>query len=801
MKRSLLILCVLLAGAVGSGVFAWHRLHGGHKAGVDLQAAQVQLHKEVLPLLNQYCWDCHGDGANKGGLNLDGFTNVNAVLAEKKTWERVLSNLRDGSMPPMKKPQPTVDQRELVNKWIEDTLFPVDPRNPDPGRVTLRRLNRMEYNNTVRDLIGVDFKPADDFPSDDVGYGFDNIGDVLSLPPVLLEKYLRAANRIMDEAIVTGPPDATIRHYSPRELQGDHGGDALATLSSNGSMWVEGELRHRGEYDFQVRAYGDQAGDESVRMALRVDGKDLKEFEVKARKSRPEVYSFKAPLEPGKHRFELAFLNDYYKEETKEEKDDRGRVRKEKVIKDRNLQVLHLDVVGPYTTEIPPLPASHTRLFAVTGKSTNEVDRAREILTRFMSRAYRRPAAPAEVDRLLQFVSAAREHGDPFEMGIKAACTAVLVSPHFLFRGELQPEPDNPRSIHPVNEHALASRLSYFLWSTMPDDELTRLANEGRLRKNLEAQVRRMLRDPRADSLVDNFASQWLNLRLLEVVSPDKEKFPGFDEDLRRAMGEETRRFLTYILRDDRSLLELLSADYTFVNGRLAKHYGIQGVTGDEFVKVSLKGTPRGGLLTQASILTLTSNPTRTSPVKRGKYILDNILGTPPPPAPPNVPTLEEKGRKLTGSLRQMMEQHRENPLCSSCHLRMDSIGFSFENFDAVGGWREKDGADVIDPAGVLVTGEKFAGASELRGLLLDKRRPDFLRCVAERTLVYALGRGTEYYDKPALDGITRRLEKRGYKFSELILGIVESAPFQKRRGEGDPTAAPKPTPGAVAQR
>jgi hypothetical protein len=373
-------------------------------------------------------------------------------------------------------------------------------------------------------------------------------------------------------------------------------------------------------------------------------------------------------------------------------------------------------------------------------------------------------------------------------MAMKAACTAVLVSPHFLFRGELQPEPDNPRSIHAINEHALASRLSYFLWSTMPDDELTRLADQGKLRKNLEAQVRRMLRDPRSEALVENFAAQWLNLRLLDVVSPDKEKYPAFDEDLRKAMGEETRRFLTYILREDRNILELLSADYTFANERLAKHYGIEGVTGKEFVKVSVKGTARGGLLTQASILTLTSNPTRTSPVKRGKYILDNLLGTPPPPAPPNVPALDNGGHKLTGTLRQRMEQHRENPLCSSCHARMDAIGFSFENFDGVGGWRERDGEDPIDPSGVLVSGEKFAGATELRTILLTKRRPEFLKCVAERTLVYALGRGVEYYDKPALDSITRRLEKGEYKFSELILGVVESVPFQKRRGEGDPT-------------
>lgn len=791
MIRPILILCVMLAGAMGAGWFAWQRVRAGRDVpSVDVVRAQGQLHKEVLPVLNQYCWDCHGDGASKGGLNLDPFTNVTAVLSDKKTWERILGNLREGTMPPMKKPQPTLEQRELVGHWIEHTLFPVNPKNPDPGRVTLRRLNRVEYNNTVRDLVGVDFKPADDFPTDDIGYGFDNIGDVLSLPPVLLEKYLRAAHRIMDEAVVTGPPDPIIRRYTPKDLQGDQGGDAVATMSSNGAMWVEALLKHAGEYRFRIRAYGDQAGEESVKMALRVDGTVVKEFEVKARKGRPEDFAAKISLEPGKRRVEVAFLNDFYAEEEKETKDGRGRPKKEKVIKDRNLQVLSVECVGPYTDVVPPLPATHVRLFATSAKAKTETERANEILGRFASRAFRRPATTGEIGRLLQFVTQAKEGGDSFEMAIKAACTAVLVSPHFLFRGEVQPEPDNPRSVHPINEHALASRLSYFLWSTMPDDELTRLADQGRLRKNLEGQVRRMLRDERSNSLIENFASQWLNLRLLDVVSPDKEKYPTFDEALRKAMGEETRRFLTYILREDRNVMELLSADYTFANERLARHYGIPGVTGEDFVKVSTKGTPRGGLLTQASILTLTSNPTRTSPVKRGKYILDNVLGTPPPPAPPNVPTLEAEGRKLTGTLRQQMEQHRENPLCSSCHARMDAIGFSFENFDAVGGWREKDGADVIDPSGVLVTGEKFSGAAELRALLLEKRRPEFLRCVAERTLVYALGRGVEYYDKPALDSITRRLEKGGFKFSELILGVVESTPFQKRRGEGDPTLA-----------
>jgi hypothetical protein len=388
----------------------------------------------------------------------------------------------------------------------------------------------------------------------------------------------------------------------------------------------------------------------------------------------------------------------------------------------------------------------------------------------------------------------ADKEGESFENSVKLALEAVLVSPHFLFRGELQPRPRDPNSIHPIDEFALASRLSYFLWSSMPDDELFALAERGKLRKTLDAQVRRMLKESRARALVENFAGQWLQIRNLKLIAPDTVQFPEFDDNLRAAMEKETQLFFEAIMKGDRSVLEFLDSDYTFVNERLARLYGIAGVGGEQFQRVSLKGSQRGGLLTQASILTITSNPTRTSPVKRGKWILDNILGTPPPPPPPDVPDLKEgKEAVLSGTLRQRMEQHRENTLCASCHARMDPIGFGFENFDGIGAWREKDGSFPIDPAGKLVSGETFQGPADLKQILLNRKKEEFLRCLSERLLTYSLGRGLEYYDRKAVDQIAQGLAKSKYKFSSLVLGVVKSAPFQMRRGEEEKDLARNP--------
>ena len=738
-----------------------------------------------MPLLREHCWDCHGDSEAKGGVNFDRHTNLVAVLGDRGTWERVMQTVRSGEMPPKKrKVQPTPEQRTHLTGWIERTLFPIDPDHPDPGRVTLRRLNRVEYNNTVRDLVGVDFQPAADFPQDDVGYGFDNIGDVLSLPPVLLEKYLQAAETILDGAIVSGPLAPKTLRYTPSRIEGHQGGGALATLSTQGEMSVTYEAPVPGEYLFRVQAYGDQAGDEKVRMALKADGGELEAIEVRRGRGNPKLHEHRLRLEPGRHRLAVAFLNDFYRETELVRTNARGKTYKEKKIEDRNLQVEFIEVRGPFSDVVPPIHAQHRRIFFKQPgpKTTNAV--AREILQKFTDRAFRRPATAQELDGLMGLFGRSRDAGDGFEASMKQALTAVLVSPHFLFRGEPQVEPDNPGAVHRISEHALASRLSYFLWSTMPDDELLRLANKGRLRRNLDAQVRRMLADPRSRALVDNFAGQWLQLRTLDIVAPDEKLFPGFDAELRSALRAETEALFEHILRKDRPVTEFLTADYTFVNERLARHYGLKDVAGREFVRVSLQGSGRRGVLTHGSVLTLTSNPNRTSPVKRGKWILENILASPPPPPPPGVPALESK--ETHGTLRQRMDAHRDNPMCASCHAKMDPLGFAFEHFDAVGRFRDKDGDAPVETRGELVSGERFADHEELSRVLSDARQAEFLRCLSEKVLTYALGRGLEYYDRPAVAAIETRLRQRGLRFSALIQAVVESVPFQYRRGDGD---------------
>ncbi|MCX6864031.1 MAG: DUF1592 domain-containing protein, partial [Verrucomicrobia bacterium] len=615
--------------------------------------------------------------------------------------------------------------------------------------------------------------------------------DVLSMPPILLEKYLNAAEAVLDRSIVTGPLTPKARRFAPAQIQGHVGGGALATLSAQGEMFVQYEAPVPGDYVFKVQAYGDQAGDEKVQMALRADGSDLETIEVRRGRGNPKLHEHRMVLKPGNHRLSVAFLNDFYRQTELLKTNAQGKTYTEKKTEDRNLQVEFIEVTGPFSEAVPPLHALHRKVFfkAPGPQTTNQV--AREILQRVTDRAYRRSATPAELDGLMRLFGQARESGDGFEAAVKQALMAVLISPHFLFRGEIQSNPDNPHESHRVSEYALASRLSYFLWSTMPDDELFRLAGQGRLRRNLAGQVKRMLADPKSRALVDNFAGQWMQLRTLDIVSPDEKLFPGFDAPLRAALRRETESLFEHVLRKDRPITEFLTADYTFVNEPLARHYGISGVHGPDFVRVSLKGTGRSGVLTHASILTLTSNPNRTSPVKRGKWILDNILASPPPPPPPGVPALESK--ETHGTLRQRMDAHRDNAMCASCHAKMDPLGFAFEHFDAVGRFREKDGDEVVDTRGELVSGERFADHVELSRVLSDSRQADFVRCVSEKMLTYALGRGLEYYDRPALVAMDTQLRKKNLRFSVLIQAVVESVPFQYRRGDGDPLLVENP--------
>jgi hypothetical protein len=736
----------------------------------------------IKPLLKQYCYGCHNEQMHKGDLSLEFFVDKAAILKQPKTWETVLHHLQTKEMPPEDKPQPTEAERSQLVMWIQKEIFQCDCDRPNPGRVTVHRLNRSEYNNTIRDLLGVDFKPSDDFPADDSGYGFDNIGDALSLSPILLEKYFRAAQEVINAAVVDTPNmNGPARRYEAERF-GRTSGDAKRLQNGIMGLYREVEIftntviNVAGDYIVRVRAYGEQAGSELPKLDLRLGDKRLATFNVSAIEEDPAIYETRLRLKKGSYKLSVAYLNNF-----KDPEQPFGK-------RDRNLFVDFVDVVGP--AGLPELSESHKRLFPkpVTA-ATHRTQYAREIITRFATQAYRRPVTQEEGDRLLRFYELGIANGENFVASVKLALQAVLVSPNFLFRGELK-DPVETRAPSRIEEFALASRLSYFLWSSMPDEKLFAEAKQGTLRKHWVSEVRRMLRDPKADALVENFSGQWLQLRQLKQSTPDSMEFPQFDEALRDAMEQETELFFSSILKEDRSILDFLAADFSYLNERLARHYGIDGVQGDEFRKVALNGSKRAGLLTQGSILTLTSNPNRTSPVKRGKWILENLLGAPPPPPPADIPPLNDKKEAgLTSTLRERLEEHRKNPACASCHARMDPIGFALEHFDAVGAWRTSEGTFPIDASGEFPTGERIDGALDLKKFLLEKRREEFVRCFAEKMLIYALGRGLEVYDRCAIDEIVKKAGKNGYRFSGFIIAITESAPFQLRRAD---TVAPQ---------
>jgi mono/diheme cytochrome c family protein len=758
--RSIAALAVLGSPAVGAEF---------HPLPASLE--QVDFGRDIKAFFATYCYECHGEDKQKGDVNLEQFRDAPKMFEDRKLWETVRDKLEAHEMPPKKKTQPGEADRRQVALFIDKELSKFDCDGPiNPGRVTIRRLNRAEYNNTIRDLMGVDFKPAADFPLDEVGYGFDNNGDVLSLPPMLLEKYLAAAEKIVTAAIVTDPARLVPHTTVPgRDFKPDKQGQDVRVEEGVVGFWREGgatapvAFPKAGDYILRIHSFAELAGPELPRLSVTLGDRELKVVEVSAPEGKAGDYDVPVTVAVGTQSLTLAYLNNF---------NSAG---------DRNVFVEHVDVVGP-TGAGAAYPASHTRIIPRTPKPGEEKKLAREDLEMFASRAFRRPATRDEVNRLAGFVEMGMKAGGSFEQGMQLAVEAVLVSPQFLYRWELDNR-SKPGQARLLNDYELASRLSYFLWSSLPDDELTSLAAKKQLHKTpvLNAQVKRMLADPKAWGLVENFAGQWLQVRSLDI-SPDPDLFPKFDEPLRKAMQQETLLFFQALLKEDRSIRDLLTADFTFVNERLARHYGIPGIKGDGFQRVTL--TPdmhRSGILTQASILALTSNPTRTSPVNRGKWILEQILGTPPPPPPPNVPPLDGNAKvDLNASVRQRMEQHRANPECATCHEKMDPLGFAFENFDAIGSWREKDAGHDIDPSGQMPDGRPFRGPDELKRLL--ENGDQFARTVTEKMLTFALGRGLEYYDKCVVDDIVAKLKKNDYRFSTLILEIVNSRPFEMRQ-------------------
>jgi mono/diheme cytochrome c family protein len=803
----------------------------------DSAALASRFAGEAIPFVKKHCVECHGAKEPKADLSLAGDLDVKALVTRRGVWENVIDMVETGQMPPKEvaKPDPVE-----VDKFVTlvKALFDDADRHakPDPGRVTVRRLNRVEYNNTIQDLVGVDFNPAEDFPSDDIGHGFDNIGDVLTLSPVLMERYLSAAESIVNRAIVPNPPKPSDRGMGARSLEPAGQGVSekkwrgISTRPNpnaifTGPLHTKYSIPDDGEYNFKLNCYAETTTDGPVQIAILVCGKNvpgkvsddeagklsglavaglrpfmiLQTVELTARSAdKAQHIVVRVPPTKGIERMAVAIVKPAIppsRERAADEPADASNP--DRADPETTLYVDYFGMEGP----LDGRPASHRRLLAVAPNQSKE-DQSREVLNRFVSRAYRRPATRDEIDRLMAMATIAQNDGLNWDGAMQRAIMAVLVSPKFLFRLELNDRSSKPEAADsvPLDEYQLASRLSYFLWSSMPDDELFDLARRGELTKNLDAQVKRMLASPRSKALVDNFAMQWLQLKRLKTYAPDPKLFPSFNEQLRSAMAKETELFFESIVREDRSVLELLDADYTYLNETLARHYGIADTAGNwigqkaerpggqpisrrEFVRVNLPEKLRGGLLTQASILTVTSNPTRTSPVKRGRWVLEQILGAPPPPPPPDVPELPEGKEQLVGSLRQRMEQHRANPACANCHAKMDPIGFAFENYDAIGAFRTKDGEFAIETAGVLPDGKAFQGPGELKTILMEKRH-QFTRCLTEKLMIYALGRGLEYYDRRPVMQIQEALAKSDYKFSALVSEIVKSEPFRFRRGK-----------------
>jgi hypothetical protein len=753
-------------------------LLGARLAAAAQPAPTVTFAGHIQPVLKQFCFDCHNPDKQKGDVDLVTLVK-NAKLEENhEVWEKVIATLDSGDMPPEKKPQPTNDQRELMVHFLDTQLSKIDcTQAKNPGRVTVRRLNRDEYKRTVAELVHVNFETSD-FPNDEVGFGFDNIADVLSISPMLMEKFMDAAEQVASKAILVDNGKPQVKKFRAREFAVKQKGsaapneDGTLSFASNADAAKYVEFPGPGTYKLRIRAAADQAGSEPAKMKIALDGTDLATVDVTAKNPHVKPYEITFPIEKARSgSLTISFINDYY------DASDNPKLKG-----DRNLFVESVDLEIP--SSAAALPESHKFLIPTMPAPGQEKAHARTLLAPLLKRAYRRPVTPAEVERVARFVDLALEQKGTFIEGMQVALQAILTSPQFLYRWELDDGATKPGEIRVINDYEVASRLSYFLWNSMPDTELFLAADKGELRdeQQLQKQIVRMMKDWRANALVVNFADQWLQIRNLDEVAPDPKVFPKWIDEFRPLFKQETRKFFEAIMKEDRNVLDLLDADFTFLNDRLAMFYGIEGVRGSEFQKVQLPpNSPRGGVLTQAAVLMATSTPTRTSPVIRGKWILEQILGTPPPAPPANVPPLtEQKAVSQTASLRDRFAEHSKNIECAGCHKRMDPLGFALENFDAIGSWRDKDGKFPIDPSGQLTDGRKFANPKELKAVL--KHGNQFLNCFTEKLMTYALGRGLDAQDRCAIKSVVERTRKADNHFSALVTGIVLSDPFLKRK-------------------
>ncbi|WP_436714976.1 DUF1592 domain-containing protein [Roseiconus lacunae] len=793
---------------------------------------------DIVPILQRYCYDCHGYGEREGNFVIDSFESEDEATAVPEFWWRVLKNLRAGVMPPMGSDQLTDMEMAIVKDWIKRGPFAIDFDNLDPGPITVRRLNRQEYGNTVRALMGVEFDETLLFPADDSGHGFDNVADALMVSPLLLDKYLQAAELIVERSVPKVTKIVPRQVFRGRDFVSDDRRSKRNGRSLDGKKQEkvarEFEIETAGRYNVSIgtKQHGSFEFDPArYHVTCRIDEEVAFISELGWDENKLTTVESIEQWDAGKHRiaFEIRpveLASDSEVAESIEEESDTH----------VHFEVYRVEIEGPIGTDQRVHPPNYERFFTRDSPPTEPDQRrsyAAEVLERFATRAYRGEVDQVTIDRLVGLAETVySQPGETFETGIGRAIVGVLSSPRFLFRIEAAANSSPDAKYAPVDEISLASRLSYFLWSSMPDEELVRLAENGELRANLSDQIDRMLDDRRSDAFISNFVGQWLRTRDVINANVDasvvmghaeeleklrnwfrslprgffrgrdsmseehREKFARFreirreveriDDDLKRSIRDETEQFVEYVIRNDVSLLDLLDCDYTFLNAELAEHYGIEHVKGEKMRRVDLPSdSPRGGLLTQASMLMVTSNPTRTSPVKRGLFILDNILGTPAPPAPGVVPELEESADHFGDrepTLRELLSVHREDALCASCHARMDPLGLALENFDALGMWRETDRGTPVEPQGELVTGETFRDVRELKALLRNNHADAFYRCVTEKLLVFAVGRGVEFTDEQTIDQIVDRLRESDGRFSVLVHAVVESAPFQKQR-------------------
>ncbi len=748
-------------------------------------------------VLDRYCVACHNTRRQIGGLALDTVDPM-AVEEAPALWEKVAAKLRARMMPPAPRPRPEEATYVAFVAHLESALDDAASDKPNPGRPVAHRLNRAEYVNAVRELVGLNVDGRELLPPDESGYGFDNIADVLSLSPGLLERYLLAAAKISRQAIgdPTLRPTTVTYKTSPLLSQDARVSDNLP-FGSRGGLAIDHHFSLDAEYVIRISLRGRARSPH--RLEIRMDREEVAAFTLGER--RP--LEVRLPVKAGRRLVGVSFANTVDQSLAIDARPAPPPITSfAYTLYPNDPAVERVEILGPFNGSVPAATEARRRIFIctpVTDDVAEERGCAREIITRLTTVAYRRGVDGREIDQLLVAYDAGREDGGGFEDGIRWALEAILVSPQFLFRIEEEPADAEPGLPYRVSDLDLASRLSFFLWSSVPDEELRDLAVRGELARPsvLEEQTRRMLADPRASALVANFAGQWLYLRNVPSVAPNATEFPEFDDNLRHAFRRETELFFQSQLRGDRSVRELLDADHTFVNERLARHYGIPRVYGNHFRRVQWPDDRRAGLLGQGSLLTVTSYPHRTSPVLRGKWLLENLLGAPPPPPPPDVPALEEvpDGVRPAG-MRERMAQHRANPVCASCHATIDPLGFALENFDAVGHWRASDGPDArpIDASGTLPDGTSFAGPAEFRAALLaDPWAGEFTRTVTEKLLTYALGRGLEFYDAPAVRRIVREAGPE-HTWSALIRGIVRSVPFQMRRAaDGGETVVEAP--------